>query len=102
MVAVRDLVEDLVGETNYILAESRLVVVVWWYDWQESLHHSLDGTINNLNNWIIASKNIYWRTSASIWCKVYSLVTWGDLVEDLVGELLGEDSSKKRRVTCSF
>ena len=63
---------------NYILAESRLVVVVWWwYDWQESLHYSLDGTINNLNNQIIASKNVYWCTSASIWCKVYSWVTWG-------------------------
>ena len=31
---VRDLVEDLVGETNYILAESRLVVVVRWYDFK--------------------------------------------------------------------
>ena len=62
--------------TNYILAESHLVVVVWWwYDWQESLHHSLDGTINNLNNRIITSKNFYWRTSASILCKVYSWVT---------------------------
>ena len=32
---------------------------------------------NNLNNQIIASKNVYWRTSASIWCKVYSWVPWG-------------------------
>ena len=34
LVAVRDLVEDLVGETNYILAESHLVVVVRWYDFK--------------------------------------------------------------------
>ena len=34
LVAVRDLVEDLVGETNYILAESCLVAVLRWYDFK--------------------------------------------------------------------